>query len=136
VTCHAFISYLRYRVAAKNRHGVHSPFVFDFVEKVLRQADRETFREKLAGFAGGKNMAFIREDDPAVWDAAFGRQERNEDTVIVFGGIHRTAFHSDAWQKIHDRPEVRLSMDLYHYGLLFFRKEFREKQHFILRFPS
>lgn len=30
------VRYLRYFLQAKGRHGIHSPFVFDFVEKVLR----------------------------------------------------------------------------------------------------
>jgi hypothetical protein len=39
-----------------------------------------------------------------------------------------------AWEKICKDDRVTLSIDLFFIGLVFFRKEFREKQHFVIRY--
>jgi len=39
-----------------------------------------------------------------------------------------------AWQAIKEHPSVRCSIDLFFAGILFFRGEFKEKQHFSIRF--
>ncbi len=36
---HSLIEYLKYRWHALGRHGTHSPFVYDFVERVLQRKD-------------------------------------------------------------------------------------------------
>lgn len=39
------LSYLNYRLKARGRHGTHSPFVYDFVDKCLRlQVDKEIIK--------------------------------------------------------------------------------------------
>jgi len=40
----------------------------------------------------------------------------------------------EAWQVICDDPDVMLTIDLFSAGLVFFRDQFRVKQHFIIRF--
>jgi len=133
VTAHALLAYLEYRRHARTRHGVHSPFVFDFVEKVLR-AREGGFPERLAEYVGKENLAWLSAD-AVVWEQAYMRYapEPPAEMVLVFPGVHRTALHTNTWQRLYGRPEVRLSIDLYDYGLLFFKKAFREKQHFVLR---
>jgi hypothetical protein len=39
-----------------------------------------------------------------------------------------------AWQQVKDHPAVTLSIDLFFIGLVFFRKDFKVKQHFRVRF--
>ena len=54
-------------------------------------------------------------------------------SVMVIGDIHWSAGMAEAWQKITERSEVAISLDLFHAGLLFFMP-YREKQHYIVRF--
>lgn len=76
--------------------------------------------------------------DPADWQAAFDKYKDRlkEDSIILILSIHHSKEHTAAWQNIHRNDQVRLSLDLYKIGLLFFRKEFMEKQHFLLRSRS
>jgi hypothetical protein len=57
----------------------------------------------------------------------------NESAVAVLG-IHQSPEHSVAWSKLCKLEAVRMSMDMYGIGLLLFRKEFKERQHFILKY--
>jgi hypothetical protein len=39
-----------------------------------------------------------------------------------------------AWEEIKSATEVTLSLDLFYFGIVFFRKEFLHKQDFVLRY--
>jgi len=56
-----------------------------------------------------------------------------EDSFIVFDDIHWSPGMEQAWEKIIADERVRLSVDVFEMGLVFFRKGV-EKQHFIIRF--
>lgn len=58
----------------------------------------------------------------------------HEHTVFIFDDIHWSREMEEAWAIIKADPAVRMSIDLFFIGLVFFRKEFREVQHFELRF--
>jgi predicted O-methyltransferase YrrM len=53
----------------------------------------------------------------------------NSNTVIAFDDIHWSTGMKRAWNEICSRPEVRMSIDTWHTGYVFFRKEIREKTH-------
>lgn len=57
---------------------------------------------------------------------------RTDDSVFVFDDIHWSADMERAWEVIKAHPDVRLTVDLFHIGLVFFRKN-QPKQHFWLR---
>ncbi|MCB0550995.1 MAG: class I SAM-dependent methyltransferase [Phaeodactylibacter sp.] len=53
-------------------------------------------------------------------------------SVFVIADIHWSAEMENAWREMCRHPKVSLSADLFHIGLLFFRKEQREKEHFTI----
>jgi predicted O-methyltransferase YrrM len=55
-------------------------------------------------------------------------------SVIVFDDIHWSADMESAWEAIKAHPQVMLTIDLFFIGLVFFREEFKVKQHFRVRF--
>jgi predicted O-methyltransferase YrrM len=57
-----------------------------------------------------------------------------EDDILVFDDIHWSEEMDHAWKEIKKNKEVSLTIDLFFIGLVFFRKEFKEKQDFIIRF--
>jgi predicted O-methyltransferase YrrM len=58
----------------------------------------------------------------------------HNDTIIVFDDIHWSQGMEEAWSVIQQHPSVRCSIDLFFIGIVLFRKEFKEKQHFAIRF--
>ncbi|MBR0178511.1 MAG: hypothetical protein IJQ11_13915 [Bacteroidales bacterium] len=62
-----------------------------------------------------------------------GMAQADEDTVLVFEGIHHSRRTEAAWEAIKEGEGVSLTMDLYSMGLVFFREGI-EKQDFVLRY--
>ncbi|MBC7862422.1 MAG: class I SAM-dependent methyltransferase [Bacteroidia bacterium] len=58
----------------------------------------------------------------------------HNDTVFVLDDIYWSEEMESAWRKIKDHPQVTLTIDLFQFGLVFFRKEILEREHFVLRF--
>jgi len=58
----------------------------------------------------------------------------NNDSIFVFDDIHWSNEMEAAWNTIKKHPSVSCSIDLFFIGIVFFRKEFKENQHFIIRF--
>jgi predicted O-methyltransferase YrrM len=59
-------------------------------------------------------------------------EKATDDTVLIFDDIHWSADMETAWATIKAHPRVRLSIDLFWCGIIFFRNENREKEHFDL----
>lgn len=57
-----------------------------------------------------------------------------EHTVLIFDDIHWSAEMEEAWQEIQRHAAVTLTIDLFFVGVLFFKKDFKAKQHFAIRF--
>jgi predicted O-methyltransferase YrrM len=55
-------------------------------------------------------------------------------TILVFDDIHWSAEMEEAWNEIRQHPAVTLTIDLFFIGLVFFRKEQKIKQDFIVRY--
>jgi predicted O-methyltransferase YrrM len=55
-------------------------------------------------------------------------------SIFVFDDIHWSKEMEQAWHNISNHFAVRCSIDLFFMGIVFFRHEFIEKQHFIIRF--
>jgi predicted O-methyltransferase YrrM len=58
----------------------------------------------------------------------------DENTILIFDDIHWSKEMEEAWEEIKSHPSVTLSIDLFFIGIIFFRKDFKAKQHFSIRF--
>ncbi len=58
----------------------------------------------------------------------------HEHTIMIFDDIHWSAEMEQAWQEIKNDQSVTLTIDLFFIGLVFFKKDFKVKQHFTIRF--
>ncbi|WP_315822000.1 class I SAM-dependent methyltransferase [Paraflavitalea speifideaquila] len=55
-------------------------------------------------------------------------------SIIILDDIHWSEGMEQAWQQVKEHPAVTLTVDLFFIGLVFFRKDFKVKQHFTVRF--
>jgi len=58
----------------------------------------------------------------------------NEDCILIFDDIHWSSGMKKAWETILADQQVRLSINLFFVGMVFFRTDFKEKQHFTLKY--
>lgn len=56
----------------------------------------------------------------------------HNDSVFIFDDIHWSKGMEEAWEEIKKHPDVRVTIDSFFWGIIFFRKE-QEKEHFIIR---
>jgi predicted O-methyltransferase YrrM len=60
-------------------------------------------------------------------------QHVNSNSILVFDDIHWSSGMVEAWKTIKQHPKVKVTIDLFHLGLVFFREELT-KEDFIIRF--
>lgn len=58
----------------------------------------------------------------------------HNDTIMIFDDIYWSPGMTKAWEEIKDHKHVTVTIDLFKMGLVFFRKENKQKEHFRLRY--
>lgn len=138
--------WLQHRRKAKNRHGVHSPFVYTFNEDVLNHS--RNLDELVANMAQYYNIPGVYRKGNVNTRSAmvFGRlivlpltdhltltTDITEDDIVLLHPLYTSPAQAHQWQTLCAGSKVTMSIDLFNAGLLLFRKEFKIKQHFLLR---
>lgn len=111
------------------------------------------FAQQLATKSGSKNIQFIN----GVFEEAFPKvlndlkrldllyvdgnhtyeatlnyfkqalEKKQNDSVFIFDDIYWSKDMTRAWKEIKDHPSVKLSIDTFYFGMVFFKEEFKEK---------
>ncbi len=124
---HSFTAHIRYRLQAKTRHGIHSPFVYAFIDNCLGVKSSQSLEERINAYFS--NLVEWVIDDAEI-------QSSNALSVKAIRNIHSTAAATDRWHRLaHDTKGVIISIDLYSIGLLVCNPDVKEKQHFVLKYP-
>lgn len=58
----------------------------------------------------------------------------HNNSILVFDDIHWSAEMERAWEEIKNHPSVQCTVDIFFLGFVFFRNEFKVKQHFSIRY--
>ena len=58
----------------------------------------------------------------------------HNDSILVFDDIHWSREMEQAWAEIQSHAAVKCTVDIFYLGFVFFRSEFKTKQHFTVRF--
>ena len=61
-------------------------------------------------------------------------EKKNTNSIFVFDDIYWSEGMQQAWKEICAHKDVTLSLDLFYFGVVFFRTENKEKEHFVLKF--
>jgi hypothetical protein len=72
------------------------------------------------------------EDLTSYFNAAL--KKINTQSILIFDGIHDSKEMEASWETIKMHYDVKLTIDLYKLGIVFFRQEQLEKENFIIRF--
>ncbi len=59
----------------------------------------------------------------------------SDQTIIIVDDIYWSADMTDGWNKLTALPEVTQSVDCFHFGLLFFKHDFLNRENHRIRFP-
>jgi len=57
----------------------------------------------------------------------------HNETIFVFDDIYWSKEMSSAWNEIKNHSKVKITIDLFEIGIVFFREQQKEKQHYILK---
>ncbi|WP_276484493.1 O-methyltransferase [Paraflavitalea pollutisoli] len=57
-----------------------------------------------------------------------------DQSIVILDDIHWSAEMEQAWEQVKEHPAVTMTIDLFFVGLVLFRKDFKVKQHFTIRF--
>ena len=60
-------------------------------------------------------------------------QTIHNETLFIFDDIYWSKEMTEAWEYIKNHQQVTLTIDTYHLGFVFFRKEQFQKEHFLIR---
>ena len=58
----------------------------------------------------------------------------HEQTIFVFDDIHWSSDMETAWRQIQSHEKVTMTIDLFFFGIVLIKKDFKEPQHFRIRF--
>jgi predicted O-methyltransferase YrrM len=61
-------------------------------------------------------------------------EKHHNDTIMIFDDIHWSTEMEKAWEEIKQHEAVHCTVDIFFLGFVFFRSEFKEKQHFTVKF--
>jgi predicted O-methyltransferase YrrM len=57
-----------------------------------------------------------------------------EETIVVFDDIHWSQEMEEAWEVVKAHEAVTLTIDLFFIGIVFLKKDFKVRQHFVVRY--
>jgi len=184
--------YLQYHWVAANSkgHGVHSPFVYQFIRNTLNaksllkeiESSAPAVKKMIESIEAASSDALAPKiklliarlvqslnpltfsvtgelkqieaehsiNDNASIDFAFIGEDQDEARIIQYAnrimdkmhsnswiilhGIHTNSTMEAAWNQLKQHAKIRLTIDLFSIGILFFRTEQKEKEHFIIRY--
>lgn len=115
--------------------GNEAPAVTEAIREVAGQENGQVwFFSELASVPGGLDMAILtgKGSESLLEQLARAHQDSNNNTIVAIPNIHGTPLMEAAWTQIKKAPNVTVTIDTYHVGLVFFRKG-QANQHFAIR---
>jgi hypothetical protein len=115
--------------------GNDAPAVTEAIREVAGQENGQVwFFSELAPVPGGLDLAILtgKGAESLLGQLQRAHQDSNNNTIVAVPNIHATPFMEAAWAQIKKAPNVTVTIDTYHVGLVFFRTG-QASQHFVVR---
>ncbi|SHJ92387.1 hypothetical protein SAMN04488007_1962 [Maribacter aquivivus] len=160
-----FISHIKFLLTSNNQHGIHSPFVYDYITKCLYQKKELKLPATLKVLI--KSIAYFKYDSirligdyktseeilkqhfttisiiennadiivcsiSDLSDTNLDINNLSNDCMLLLDNIHTNSKNFKTWTQLTELKHVRVSIDMFYCGALFFRKE-QVKEHFKIR---
>ncbi len=58
----------------------------------------------------------------------------HSNSILIFDDINWSKGMQRAWKEVCRHPDVKISLDFFHFGMVFFREEHKAKEHYVLKF--
>lgn len=135
------IHYLKFLIRSTNKHGVHSPFVFDLVincfnpkEKLPngQQSKSDRLSKKVISYFKRTAYIIVRDDFQKLDEIEHQLNLLENDSYFIIMNPYRSKEKLFLWNQLIQLDSVSVSIDTFHIGLLFVRSE-QQKQHFVIR---
>lgn len=109
----------------------------DIHNTVIREGNFDTELPGILEGLTGVDLAFVdgnHRREPTL--QYFNRllSASHEGSIFIFDDIHWSEEMEAAWHTIQQHPAVTMTIDLFFFGIVLFRPEFRIRQHFVIRF--
>ncbi len=152
-------TYLHFLITSTNQHGVHSPFVYSLITNGLytkapnliedigqcTQRQKSLILKLIEYFKPHRKIVLKNNSNQFEnsYDCIIFQQptislffeslsHAHNDTVFIFKNPYQNRKNYEIWNTLIKDNKVVVSIDLYHLGLVFIRKE-QPKQHFVIR---
>ncbi len=154
------ISYIKFLLKSTNRHGVHSPFVYNYITKCI-YGQKKLHKDKFVNLVLKsyvyfnpsqidtdlcspslqnniqKNIKNLSDQKSNYNMICWQNPSHNfnivdPNTIVIINNIRKSAQQFSRWNALKMDDSVTVSIDFFSQGVLFFRKE-QEKQHFVIR---
>ncbi|SIQ40398.1 hypothetical protein [Maribacter ulvicola] len=159
------ISYIKFLLTSNNQHGIHSPFVYDYITKCLYVKQElklpvtlkvlvkslEYFKYESIFLVGDykkskeiikkhcPKIAFVENNADVILSNINDLKNSNldlsnlpNDCMLLVDEIHQHKDNVESWKNLKTEDNVRVTIDMFYCGAIFFRKE-QVKEHFKIR---
>jgi len=135
------IHYVKFLLRSTNKHGVHSPFVFDLVTNCFNRKDGlkksqlpkdEQLAKKIISYFKDTSYTIVKDNSQKLNEIEFHLKQLENDSYIMIMNPYRSKESLFLWNQLINLKIVSVSIDTFYLGLLFVRTE-QQKQHFVIR---
>ena len=113
------------KIASELKH--HTEFIHGDFDKILESVLENYDKLDLVFFDGNhKKTSTLKYFNSCL-------EKIQNESIFIFDDIHWSYDMEEAWEEIKNHPKVKVSVDLFRMGLIFFRKEL-SYEHYVVKF--
>lgn len=119
--------YIVYLLKAKDEYAIHSPLVFEFYTKAVKNSDL-LLKEKIIKYFS--TYAIEECNSSKFIDSKI--KEENNNIIIIVDNIHSNINNNKQWEEVCESNDVFTSIDFFSLGLIIKSNKLIKRQHYIL----